>query len=158
MKTILIKIIITGVVLAVAFLVFHVFFSSYEADQDGMIHLVIMDADGTVLFDADVPFMIQDNLFDVLDRAFTLTCAGPQYQPDDACSHGFLIFQSESKVILGIHHETFDLQSDWTSSFLLFEMHDGTDYQPSAYGVSHLPFTDGSIIRIRKTSVSGGGA
>ncbi|TVP85777.1 MAG: hypothetical protein EA375_03360 [Acholeplasmataceae bacterium] len=158
MKHILVKIIITLVVLAAAFLVFRLFFASFQADHDGVIQLVIVDDDGTVLFDDEVPFMTHDSLFDVLDRTFTLTCAGPQYQPDETCSHGFFIFQAESKVILGIQHTSFDLQSDWTGSFLLFEIHDGSDYQTSAYGVSHLPFTDGTMIRIRKTSVSGGGA
>ncbi|MBE0700724.1 MAG: hypothetical protein IH571_03460 [Acholeplasmataceae bacterium] len=147
MKSILTKIIISMVAIGIALFVLHFLNQNHQAEEDGFVNVIIENESQEVVFDDMLAFLKGDTFFDVLDRTFTLTCASATYQPDATCSHTFGI-PVQGKILLGVQSESFVIITDWTHTFLAFEIFEGTSFHFASQGVSQLPFKDGDIIKI----------
>ena len=153
-KHITFKAMITFAALLIAFVTIGFVTAQNRATSDGFIHLIIEDADGAVLFDDEIVFHDGESFYDILNRTFTLTCANAHYQPDETCSHGFVLGPSTNgrvpdKVILGIKGQHFDLMTNWTDQFLAFEVYVNQAYVLTTQGPSNLAFENGQSFRIK---------
>lgn len=156
MKKTVIKIIITGVVLALSYLLITVFMVDHQAAADGTITLEIMDLDETVLYAGDLDYEKGETFFDVLDRHFDLICANRSYQPDPTCSYAFHGSLYEGYVILGIEHDDFAVTTDWRHTFLFIELFDGETYVTATESISNVPYEDYEGVRITVRDVREG--
>lgn len=156
MKTTALKIVVSIIVVLTSAILVHFLTVSNQASSDGSLRIIIVDENGSTVFDDDVIFKENDNFYDVLQREFDLTCASSSYQPDATCSYDFQSFTAEGKILLGIANDDFDVITDWSLSFLAFELFDGTDYYLATQGVSNIEFHDQDQIRISFRSVSEG--
>jgi hypothetical protein len=148
MKKTAIKIIISLLALAIVFGAVQLFSKDHAAKEDGYILLIILDEDGNVLFDDEIPYYIDDTFFDIINRKFSLTCANRYYQQDQTCNHDFVIMDQKNKVLLGITGETFDVITDFNQTFIQIEVFNEITFVLATQGVSQLKFEDGSIIRL----------
>ncbi len=153
MKTTVLKIAISIIVVLTAAILVHFLSVSNQASSDGTLRIVIVDETGETVFDDDVVFKENDTFYDLLQREFELTCASSSYQPDTSCSYDFPSFVAEEKILLGIANNEFNVQTDWSNSFLAFELFDGTDYYLATQGVNNIEFHDQDQIRISFQSV-----
>jgi hypothetical protein len=120
-----------------------------RAKTDGDIHLIIENIEGQIVFEGDLSFYEGDSFYDILERHFTLTCANAQYQADSTCQYEFVLGPSlpgaqaqKDRVILGIQHDDFNIQTNWTQSFLAFLVYQESDYVLATQGPSNLAFED----------------
>lgn len=153
MKTTVLKIVISVIVVLTSAILVHFLSISNQASSDGILRIVILDENGETVFDDDVIFKENDTFFDVLNREFDLTCASSSYQPDSTCSNEFQSFSYAGKILLGIASDDFDLQTNWSQSFLALEIYNGTEYVLATQGVSNIEFHDRDQIRISFRSV-----
>jgi len=153
MKTTVLKIVISVIVVLTTAILVHFLSISNQASSDGTLRIVIVDENGETVFDDDVIFKENDTFFDVLNREFELTCASSSYQPDSTCSNDFQSFSYTGKILLGIAHDDFDVQTDWAHSFLALEIYNGIDYVLTTQGVNNIEFHDQDQIRISFRSV-----
>ncbi|MDI6453347.1 hypothetical protein [Peloplasma aerotolerans] len=156
MKKLAIKAIVSIVSIAIVFVAIRLLSNNHEADDDGFVHLTIVDGSGITVFEDDIEFFEGETFFDILSRSFDLTCANASYQPDPECLYTFQGFGYQGKAILGISSDHFTIITDWYTSFLAFEQHNGETYYISTSGPSHLPFNDGDKIRISVQDPWGG--
>ena len=154
MKSVKLKLVLTIIALLVAFLAIRLFYAEQKAEGEGVIYLQIIDENQQMVFDDQLTFFEGETFYDILDRIFTLTCADRNYQPDATCSYTFPILNS--KAILGIKNEHFDIMTNWWDTLIEIELHDGQNYYRASHGVSHLPFEDESRIRLKVSRPWGG--
>lgn len=147
------KILITFIVVVLALVVGRLFWINNQADHDGIIHLELIDNEGKIVFQDTLMFYEGDTFFDILNRAFDLTCASASYQADPTCAYTFTSFAYQGKVILGIKGDDFDLSSDWSNTFLAFYVKHDDDFVLSTLGPSQIPFDDGDEFQIILESV-----
>jgi hypothetical protein len=148
MKKTAIKIIISFLALAIVFGAVQLLSKNHVAKEDGFILLIILDEDGNVLFDNEIPYYIDDTFFDIIDRKFSLTCANRYYQQDPTCSYDFVIMDQRNKVLLGIKGETFEIITDFNQTFIQIEVFKESTFVLATQGVNQLKFEDGSIIKL----------
>jgi hypothetical protein len=148
MKKTAIKMMITGVVLALSYLFITVFMVDNQAVTDGTIDLEIIDQDETMIYTGALSYKKGDTFFDVLDRHFELTCATRTYQADPTCSHTFHGITYQGHVVLGIKNDDFNVMTDWRHTFLAIELFDGETYVFATEGISNLPYEDYVGVRI----------
>lgn len=153
MKTNVLKIVVSVIVVLTAAILVHFLSVTNQASSDGTLRIVIVDENGETVFNDDVIFRENDTFYDVLQREFELTCASSSYQSDASCSYDFPSFASEGKILLGIANDDFNVQTDWSNSFLAFELFNGTDYYLATQGVTNIEFHDQDQIRISFRSV-----
>lgn len=148
MKKTAIKIIISLILLSVVFIVAKLISNNYTANEDGSIHLIIVDELGETVFDEAVEYYKDDTFFDLLNRKFVLTCANQMYQSDETCSYEFVIMGQKNRVLLGIKNESFEIITDFNQTFIQIETYIDDAFVISSLGVSQLEFNDGTIIRL----------
>ncbi|MFU8792620.1 MAG: hypothetical protein ACNA7K_01210 [Acholeplasmataceae bacterium] len=153
MKSILLKLAMTLVVLFAAYFGFMLLSTDNNAQEQGHIRLVIVDENDDTVFDGQLIYHEDDTFFDVLNRAFDLTCANGQYQEDPTCTYTFPMIPTNEKVVLNIKGDTFEIKTNWQDTFLAFEYYDGASYRLFSQGVNSLSYTDKSHIRIKVTAV-----
>lgn len=156
MKTTVLKIVVSIIVVLTAAILVHFLSVSNQASSNGTVRISIVDESGVTVFDSDVIFKENDTFFDVLQREFELTCATSSYQADATCSYDFQSFAYEGKILLGIASNDFNVITDWSNSFLAFEIFNGTDFVLTTQGVSNIEYNDQDQIRISFRSVSEG--
>ncbi len=156
MKTTVLKIVVSIIVVLITAILVHVLSVSNQATSDGSLRITIVDDNGQTVFNGDVSYFENDSFFDVLQREFELTCASSSYQADASCSYDFQNFAYEGKILLGIANDDFNIQTDWSHSFLAFELFDGSDFYLATQGVSRIEFSNQDQIRISVRSVSEG--
>jgi hypothetical protein len=153
MKSIILKIVVSIIVVSLAAILTYQLRESNLASTDGSVQIIIVDDNGNIVFDQNVIYMKDDNFFDVLNRQFDLTCATSNYGTDDSCTYDFSGFAYQGKVLLGIKGDGFTVQTDWSNSFLKFETFGEDDYHLATQGVSNIEFSNHDKIRISYTSV-----
>lgn len=156
MKSLIFKLAMTFIVLGAAFYGISALATDNDATEQGYVALIIVDQHDVILFDEDLVYYKGDTFFDVLNRHFELTCANGQYQEDLTCTYAFHMVQSSEKVILNIKGETFEINTNWSDTFIAFEYYEGDSYRLYSQGVMHLSFTDKEQVRIRVTAVNQG--
>lgn len=156
MKKIVPRIIISAIIVLIAIILVRALTPDHTASSDGNVRVIIIDLDESTVFDGEIPFQAGDNFFDVLNRSFSLICAASDYSADPTCSYTFSNFGNASKVLLGISNNDFSILTDWTNTFLQFELYDGVNYYLATNGVSQIDFADHDIIRISAQAVLGG--
>ncbi len=148
MKNLVIKSIVSVVIIIAVFFAIQFFTDENLSLTGGSIQLVIVDQEGTTVFDDELLFYEGDSFYDILNRNFELTCANGSYQADETCSYDFQSFGFQGKVILGIKNDDFLVMSDWTNSFLSIEKYNGEVYQLTTLGVSNIEFMDQDQFKI----------
>jgi hypothetical protein len=156
MKPVFWKLIATVIVVSAGALYLVFFQSDNTSETSGTVWVEIADSDGTLVFEGDLPFEEGDTFFDVLERRFDMTCATADYKPDTSCDViTFFGIGYTGRVVLGIKDDTFDIMTDWQTSFLAFLVFDGNGYVLATNGVSQIPFSDNDRIRIEKRDPEG---
>lgn len=126
--------------------------------EGGSFELLIADVDTKVVYNETLDFNPGEKLYDVLVRNFDLVCASSTYEPDPSCSASFRFFDGnelvEGKVILGITGDTFQVITDWRTSYLAIQVFEDNDYRLTTKGVNSYTLTDGEKIRIIVTRVN----
>jgi hypothetical protein len=148
MKKTAIKIIISILALAIVFGAVKLLSNPHVAQEDGSIHIIILDEEGVILFDDDVSFYVDDTFFDVINRKFNLTCANRYYQQDQSCSYEFVVMDQKNRVLLGIQNETFEIMTDFNQTFIQIEVLNDSTFVLATQGVNQLKFEEGSTIRL----------
>ena len=153
MKSVVLKLSMTLVVFFAAFYGCILLSTNHSAQEQGHIRLVIVDENNETIFDDRLAYHEGDTFFDVLNRAFDLTCANGQYQEDPTCTYTFPMIPSNEKVILNIKGHTFEIKTNWQDTFLALEYYDGESYILFSQGITSLSYTDKAHIRIKVTEV-----
>ncbi len=156
MKVIALKIAVSIITVITAVVLVHTLTVQNQAEDSGFIRIIIVDENEITVFDDDIAFEEGDNFFDALNKSFDLTCATSSYQADATCSYSFDNFAYDGKVLLGISNQDFNILTNWSDSFLAFEVYDESDFYLATQGVSNIEFKDGNQIRIVVKSVLGG--
>ncbi|MDY0074409.1 MAG: hypothetical protein RBR75_00795 [Acholeplasmataceae bacterium] len=141
MKHLKLKIFISVIVVLIGLVLVRFLTMDNRAESDGIIYLYIEGENQVVVFEGELEFYQGDTFFDVLDRAFELTCANASYQPDTTCSYTFQVGY-QSKVILGIKNDDFELMTDWTHTFLSIYLYNDGIKELSTLGASNIPYQD----------------
>lgn len=153
MKHLWLKIIITVGVIGIALIVGRLLWIDNRANDEGTIHIELIDDEGTIVFSETLNYQEGETFFDILNRHFDLTCANGSYAADPNCSYTFSSFAYQGKVILGITGDDFSLMSDWSHTFLAFYVKHEDQFVLSTFGPSQIPFNDGDEFRIILESV-----
>lgn len=150
------KILLTLFVVIVGIVVIRLVSVDNRVDHDGSIYVYITGINQETVFEGELTYEEGDSFFDVINKHFDLTCATQTYEEDPTCesSHAFqfildqVIQQGQSKIILGIKGETFELMTDWNNTFLAFYHYDDNKKSLSTSGVSNIYFQNGSKFMI----------
>ncbi|PKK96720.1 MAG: hypothetical protein CVV58_04940 [Tenericutes bacterium HGW-Tenericutes-3] len=153
MKSTILKIVVSVIVVSIAAIFTYQLRVSNQATTNGSLEIVIIDQQGNEVFNDEISYEIDDSFFDILNRNFELTCATASYGRDETCSYNFTGFAYEGKVLLGIKNDDFTVQTNWSTSFLKFEIYDENGYHLTTQGVSHIEFSNHDKIRISYASV-----
>ncbi len=156
MKGIALRIVVSIIIVISTVLLVNTLTEHNHAEENGQVRIIIVDENDITVFDDNISFEKGDDFFDVLNRSFDLTCATSSYQPDTTCSYSFDNLAYNGKVLLGISNSEFNILTNWSDSFLAFEVYDEPDFYLSTQGVSNIEFKDGDQIRIVVKSVLGG--
>jgi len=141
MKGIALKVIVSLIVLSIAAFLVHYFFIQNQASKDGIIHLIIMDASESIVYEGDLEFFEGDTFYDVLDRNFELTTQPPTFL---------------GIVIIGIANNEFTILTNFTNDFLAIEVYDDGAYRKTAEGAVLIEPEDGQLYRLRVEQVTEG--
>jgi hypothetical protein len=155
MKQNLIKIIISFIAIITIGAIVYQLMRPHQAESEGVIYLLIQDEDNQIVYDGEIPFFEGDTFYDILAREFSLICATQTYQADDTCAYTFNTIIYQGKVILGISGNDFELLTDWSHTFLAFEVLVDNNYVLSTQGPSHQIYQDQDYFRISVRRVSG---
>ena len=141
MKGIALKVVVSLIVLSIAAFLVHYFFIQNQASNDGIIHLIIMDASEAIVYEGDLEFFEGDTFYDVLDRNFELTTQPPTFL---------------GIVIIGIQNDEFTILTNFTDDFLAIEVYDDGAYRKTAEGAVLIEPEDEQSYRLRVEQVSEG--
>ena len=134
------KLILTAIAIGFGALGFFVYDLLTQTTGNGVVTILVVDANDTVIYEEEHAFTEDDTLFSLLQDNFDLTCANNLYQASDCTNASFF-----GTVILGID----DLQTDWTTDYIAIYIND--DY--SGYGVDGIQLKDGDVYRFEYTLV-----
>jgi hypothetical protein len=148
MKKLAVKFIVSIFALASVFTAIRLLQTNHLTETSGEIQLILTDSSGIVVYDQWITYEEGMTFFDLLKSHFDITCANASYQADETCAYTFSSFGSSDKVILGIKGETFELMTDWQSTYLSIYKWDGSDYRLTPQGVMQLSFEDSDRIKI----------
>jgi len=137
-----VKLLFTILAIVAGTITLKVLLSDQEAESDGTITFILIDASQEEVINEEVDFHIGDTIFDIINREYEVVCADEDYKPDPTCSYN----SPYGKAILEIN----DVTTDWYSSFLALYINN----QYANYGVSKLPYNDGDTIRFSWTPLS----
>ena len=149
MKKIYLKIILTVVVLILAYITVNAIMPDGVTDDAGEFELIIVDAANVIVYEDTLTYEKDQSFFDVLSKNFTLTCANIRYKEDPSCSYKFNIMSFENHVILGIKSDTFEIMTDWKNTFLLIEVYENEVYTRSSVGFDYIDLETNEKIRLR---------
>lgn len=154
MKKLSTKIIVSILMIILAWVIIRFLIPQDETMDSGDITIQIYNEDSELVYEGSHAFQKDMYLYDVLDASFDLTCGNQSYQADSTCSYTFTSFAYQGKIILGISNDDFSIISNWTDTFLAIEYFDANTFVLSQKGPSHIALKDGDIIRISVRSVS----
>lgn len=153
------KLVLTLVVIIVFLVGMYIFSQTSKLTGPGEFELIIATEDEEVLFQQELSFEAGDTLYDVLKQHFVITCASKTYEPDPTCSSSFRFFANGStvdgKIILGIKGNDFEIITDWNKTYLAIQVYENNRFRLTSKGVSLYTLSDGEVIRIIVTRVSG---
>ena len=110
-------------------------------DVDGTITVIVIDESGNEIINDEIGFLLEDELFDLIETSYEVGCANSNYKLSDDCEATVL----QNRVLLKIN----EVETDWMNTYIAIYVND----EYSTKGIDLIPLKDGNTYTFKALEV-----